>query len=90
MINREMNFRVRQNPHNDLEGLAYHHVRTIKDKLKSGAHEGTALDCRSAAIAIAFFNEAVLNFVGLKVFKDDWVELSTPPDQVHAKLEVSG
>ena len=74
MINREMNFRIRQNPHNDLEGLAYYHIGNIEAKLKSGDHEGISLDCRSAAIAIAFFNEALLNFVGLRVFKQDWAE----------------
>lgn len=74
MINREMNIRIHQNPHNDLEGLSNYHIGNIKAKLKSGDHEGISLDCRSAAIAIAFFNEALLNFVGLRVFKDDWVE----------------
>lgn len=74
MINREMSFRIRQNPHNDLEGLAAYHVNTIRVKLQSGDHGGIALDCISAAIAIAFLNEAVLNFVGLRVFKESWIE----------------
>lgn len=77
MINREMNFRIRQNPHNDLEGLAAYHINSIKAKLQSGDHDGISLDCRSAAIAIAFFNEAILNFVGLRVFKENWVERAT-------------
>jgi hypothetical protein len=72
MINREMTFKIRHKPHNDLGVLARYHIDTIRRKLASEDHAGITLDCRSAAIAIAFFNEAVLNYVGLRVFKDEW------------------
>lgn len=74
MINREMKFCVTQNPHNDLERLARYHIETINDKIRENFLEGIALDCISASIAMAFFNEAVVNYVGLNIFESSWKE----------------
>lgn len=74
MQDKEMKFRVRVNPHNDLGTLAYYHIETVKRKLESNQQDGIALDCTSAVIAMAFYIESLLNYVGVKKFKDEWKE----------------
>lgn len=74
MQDKEMKFRVRVNPHNDLGTLAYYHTETVKRKLEFNEQDGIALDCTSAVIAMAFYVESLLNYVGAKKFKDEWKE----------------
>ena len=74
MQDKEMKFRVRINPHNDLGTLAYYHVEAVKRKLDKNEEDGIALDGTSAVIAMAFYVESLLNFVGVKKLKDEWKE----------------
>ncbi|MFM0742278.1 hypothetical protein PQQ51_34105, partial [Paraburkholderia xenovorans] len=59
-----MAFRVRHNPHNELLTLANYHRKVIADKVERGDSLGITLDCTSCLIALAFYVEALINFVG--------------------------
>ncbi|WP_432263009.1 hypothetical protein [Cupriavidus sp. TMH.W2] len=59
-----MAFRYKSNPHNALYSLANYQCEVIADKLKAGSLEGITLDSMSAVIAMAFFTEALVNYVG--------------------------
>ena len=82
MQDKEMQFRVRINPHNDLGTLAHYHIETVKRKLEKNEQDGIALDCTSAAIAMAFYVESILNYVGAKKFKEEWKERAPYPKKV--------
>jgi hypothetical protein len=65
---------VRQRPHQTLEALAAYHLGVLSEKLAAGTSNGIAHDCTSLLIALAFYVEALVNLVGLSVFKADWRE----------------
>lgn len=73
---------VRQRPHQSLETLAAYHLGVVSEKLDAGTNDGIAHDCTSLLIALAFYVEALMNLVGLSVFKGDWRER----DAYHVKL----
>ena len=68
-----MSFRVRVNPYNQLETLAWYHLQAAQAKVGVAEHRGIALDCMSCLIALAFSVEALVNFVGHKKIAD-WKE----------------
>lgn len=74
---------VRQRPHQSLEALAAYHLDVIEKKVAAGKTEGVVHDCTSLLIALAFDVEAVLNLVGLGVFRANWKER----DSFAAKLD---
>lgn len=65
---------VRQRPHQGLEALAAYHLEVIEKKVAAGKTDGVIHDCASLLIALAFDVEAVLNLVGLGVFRANWKE----------------
>lgn len=73
-----MAFRYKSNPHNSLYSLANYHCEVIGNKLQSGSEDAITLDSISAVIAMAFFTEALVNYIGAKRVKG-WKERDKSP-----------
>lgn len=69
--------------HNDLSGAAFHFKRTIETKLQNDDRTGISYDYMGCALMLAFTFEANLNFVGDKLFGEEWNERAKWSDKVN-------
>lgn len=76
-----MPFRVAVFPHNDLMNLAWHHLSTVEEKLKSGRQDGITLDCLSCLFTLGVAVEALVNFVGQRSI-DQWPQQQNFPQKL--------
>ncbi|WP_186191255.1 hypothetical protein [Burkholderia gladioli] len=80
-----MPFNVRHNPQNDLLNLANYHREVIEEKTARKEELGIALDCLSCLIALAFYVEALFNYVGQEKIPS-WKERDSSPKKIKLVL----
>lgn len=50
----------------------HYHIETIRHKLKSSKQDAINHDCISAIVFMAFYIEALLNYIGSKTLNEQW------------------
>lgn len=82
-------YEVAKRPHQDLGGLALHHLTCIRHASEQPDYEGITYDCMSCLLALAFEVEALLNLAGaLRV--DQWAEKQPYPQKRQEVLKAVG
>lgn len=60
--------------HNDLSNAAFHFKKSVDSRLEEGNREGIAFEIMACLSMLAFSFEAKINFLGAKLFQDNWNE----------------
>ena len=60
--------------HNDISSVAFHLYELVERRLVEDARDGIALEMTACLTFYAFAIEAKVNFVGWKIFGDEWPE----------------
>ncbi len=69
--------------HNDLANCAGHFRKVAREKIDTKKRTGVGLDMMAALTFLAFSVEAKVNFVGWRVFGDDWAERKPLKDKIN-------
>lgn len=60
--------------HNDLSNAAFHFKKSVDSRLKEENREGIAFEVMACLSMLAFSFEARVNFLGSKLFQEEWKE----------------
>lgn len=76
--------------HNELQSSAFWFKNLVTKKSEAGERDGIGFEYMSAAIMIAFSNEANVNFIGYKIIPNwnEWASLESKTATVLTKLGI--